>query len=92
MNEEQMIALWEEHTRHEFLTQDVELTLSTMVEDAYVNHVPVMTGGFGKPALRKFYGEHFISSMPQGTAMQLISRTVGRDQLGKLCTSSATLL
>jgi len=81
MNEEQMIALWEEHTRHEFLTQDVELTLSTMVEDAYVNHVPVMTGGFGKPALRKFYGEHFISSMPQGTAMQLISRTVGRDQL-----------
>ncbi len=24
-----------------------EATLATMVEDAYVNHVPVMTGGFG---------------------------------------------
>jgi carboxymethylenebutenolidase len=40
--------LWEEHTRHEFATRDTAATLATMVEDAYVNHVPVMTGGFGK--------------------------------------------
>jgi len=36
--------LWEEHTQHEFATRDSEATLATMVEDAYVNHVPVMTG------------------------------------------------
>ena len=32
--------LWEEHCKHEFATRDVEATLDTMVDDAYVNHIP----------------------------------------------------
>lgn len=40
-------ALWDEHVKHEFGTKDVEGTLATMVEDAYVNHVPTLTGGIG---------------------------------------------
>jgi carboxymethylenebutenolidase len=51
------------------------------VEDAYVNHVPVMTGGYGHEALRRFYKEDFISPMPADTSIQLVSRTVGQDQL-----------
>ena len=39
--------LWEEHVRDEFATRDTEATLQTMVPDAYVNHVPVMTGAWG---------------------------------------------
>src|ERR1700761_97141 len=81
MTEAEMIALWEEHTRAEFATRDVEATLATMVEDAHVNHVPVMTGGYGKSALREFYGREFISSMPEDTSLTLISRTVGGDQI-----------
>jgi carboxymethylenebutenolidase len=73
--------LWEEHTKHEFATRDTEATLATMVEDAYVNHVPVMTGGFGKSALRHFYSRDFIPSMPPDTTLTPISRTVGEDQL-----------
>src|SRR5579863_2823939 len=73
--------LWEEHTRHEFATRDTEATLATMVEDAYVNHVPVLTGGNGKPALREFYSRDFIPSMPPDTTLTPISRTVGEDQL-----------
>ena len=73
--------LWEEHTKHEFATRDTEATLATMVEDAYVNHVPVMTGGFGKSALRDFYSREFIPSMPPDTKLTPISRTVGEDQL-----------
>ncbi len=73
--------LWEEHTKHEFATRDTEATLATMVEDAYVNHVPVMTGGFGKSALRHFYSRDFIPSMPPDTTLTPISRTVGDDQL-----------
>jgi carboxymethylenebutenolidase len=73
--------LWEEHTRHEFATRDTEATLATMVEDAYVNHVPVLTGGAGKPALREFYSRDFIPSMPPDTTLTPISRTVGEDQL-----------
>jgi len=73
--------LWEEHCKHEFATRDVSATLATMVEDAYVNHVPVLTGGIGKPALREFYSKDFIPSMPPDTALTPLSRTVGQDQL-----------
>jgi carboxymethylenebutenolidase len=73
--------LWEEHTNHEFVTRDTESTLATMAEDAYVNHVPVMTGGFGKGGLRAFYSQHFIPSMPPDTTLTPISRTVGQNQL-----------
>ena len=40
-------ALWAEHLRHEFDTKSTPDTLLTMVQNAYVNHVPVMTGGYG---------------------------------------------
>jgi carboxymethylenebutenolidase len=73
--------LWEEHTRHEFVTRDTEATLDTMLEDAYVNHVPVMTGGAGKAALREFYSRRFIPSMPPDTLLTPVSRTAGDGQL-----------
>jgi len=73
--------LWEEHTSHEFVTRDTESTLATMTEDAYVNHIPVMTGGVGKAALREFYSVRFIPSMPPDTTLTPVSRTVGEDQL-----------
>lgn len=73
--------LWQEHTRHEFETRDTEATLATMVEDAYVNHVPVMTGGDGKENLRAFYSQDFIPHMPPDTALTPVSRTIGENQL-----------
>ena len=76
-----LMRLWEEHTKHEFATRDTESTLDTMVEDAYVNHVPVLTGGVGKSALREFYSKDFIPRMPPDTTLTPISRTVGEDQL-----------
>ena len=76
-----LTRLWEEHTKHEFATRDTESTLETMVEDAYVNHVPVLTGGVGKSALREFYSKDFIPRMPPDTTLTPVSRTVGEDQL-----------
>jgi carboxymethylenebutenolidase len=73
--------LWEEHVRYEFSTRNTEDTLATMVEDAYVNHIPVLTGGVGKNELRDFYSKRFISQMPPDTEMIPVSRTVGEDQL-----------
>jgi carboxymethylenebutenolidase len=81
MSQVDLKRLWEEHTRHEFGTRDTESTLETMVEDAYVNHVPVLTGGVGKDALREFYSKDFIPCMPPDTTLTPISRTVGEDQL-----------
>jgi carboxymethylenebutenolidase len=81
MTKEELIALWEEHTADEFTTRDTEATLATMVPDAYVNHVPVLTGGNGIEALRQFYSKDFIPAMPPDTEITPVSRTVGDDQV-----------
>jgi carboxymethylenebutenolidase len=81
MHQTDLAQLWEDHTRHEFSTRDTDSTLATMVDDAYVNHVPVLTGGSGKDALRIFYSTDFIPRMPPDTKLTPVSRTVGEDQL-----------
>ncbi len=73
--------LWEEHVRGEFATRDTSATLDTMVPDAYVNHVPVMTGGAGHEELREFYSRRFIPRMPPDTEIVPVSRTIGSDRL-----------
>ncbi|MCI0548450.1 MAG: ester cyclase [Candidatus Rokubacteria bacterium] len=79
--QQRLSDLWEEHMRYEFETKDTERTLATMVEDASVNHVPVLTGGWGQAALRAFYSKHFIPRMPPDMEIVPISRTIGTDQL-----------
>jgi SnoaL-like polyketide cyclase. len=67
--------------RYEFSTRNADDTLATMVEDAYVNHIPVLTGGSGQDELREFYSKRFIPQMPPDTEMTPISRTIGEDQI-----------
>jgi carboxymethylenebutenolidase len=73
--------LWEEHIRDEFATKDTSATLDTMVPDAYVNHIPVLTGGVGREQLREFYSRHFIPRMPPDTEIVPVSRTIGGERL-----------
>ena len=73
--------LWDEHVRDEFVTRDTAATLDTMVPDAYVNHIPVLTGGVGHEQLCEFYSRHFIPRMPPDTAIIPVSRTIGVDRL-----------
>jgi carboxymethylenebutenolidase len=73
--------LWDEHIRDEFAAKDYEATIDTMVPDAYVNHVPVMTGGVGREQLAEFYSKHFIPKMPPDTEIVPISRTIGIERL-----------
>ena len=72
---------WDEHVKYEFATRDTEDTLETMVADAYVNHIPVMTGGVGRDQLREFYSRRFIPQMPPDTSMTPVSRTIGIDRV-----------
>ena len=72
---------WDEHVKYEFATRNTEDTLKTMVADAYVNHVPVLTGGVGHDQLREFYSQRFIPQMPPDTSMTPVSRTVGTDRV-----------
>jgi carboxymethylenebutenolidase len=79
--QEALSKLWDEHVQYEFSTRNTDDTLATMVEDAYVNHIPVLTGGVGKNELREFYSKRFIPQMPPDTEMTSVSRTIGEDQL-----------
>lgn len=74
-------ALWEEHVKYEFETHNHVDTLETMVDDAYVNHIPTLTGGVGQEALSEFYSKRFIPQMPPDTEMTPVSRTIGADRL-----------
>ena len=74
-------ALWETHRACEFDRCDVDATLATMIDEPYVNHVPTMTGGYGREALRRFYGDHFIGRQPRDLRTIPVSRTVGADRV-----------
>jgi carboxymethylenebutenolidase len=81
LNRQELEDLWAEHLAGEFSTKDVEATLATMVDDAYVNHMPVNTGGRGKDELRTFYRDNFIPSWPDDLVMKPVNRIVGDSQL-----------
>ena len=72
---------WDDHVKYEFATRNTDDTLETMVVEAYVNHVPVMTGGVGHEELREFYSKRFIPQMPPDTGMTPVSRTIGVDRV-----------
>ncbi|KAK6003427.1 hypothetical protein QM012_009198 [Aureobasidium pullulans] len=73
--------IWEEHCLYEFGERAVEKTMSTMVQEPYVNHIPTLTGGIGRARLTDFYRDHFVFSNPEDTALELVSRTVGIDRV-----------
>ena len=76
-----LVDRWRKHLEFEFGTRDTAATLATMTPDAYVNHIPVMTGGVGHEELREFYARRFIPQMPPDTTITPLSLTVGEDQI-----------
>ncbi|OAR01954.1 hypothetical protein LLEC1_04880 [Akanthomyces lecanii] len=74
-------SIWEEHTYYEFADRSVEHTMSTMVQEPYVNHVPTLTGGIGRLKLTDFYRHNFIFNNSADTRLELVSRTIGTDRV-----------
>ena len=70
-------AMFDAHTAAEFDTRDIEATMATMGETPHLTHVPVMTGGNGREAVRRFYETWFIGRWPDDTKITPMSRTVG---------------
>ena len=76
-----LATLWDSHLASEFETKSAPEAIGTMVPDAYVNHMPVLTGGAGHDDLLQFYSTHFIPKMPPDVEIVPISRTIGSNQL-----------
>jgi carboxymethylenebutenolidase len=81
MEKRAMEELWKVHTDQEFLQHDVEATLATMTEDAFVLNIPTGMGGRGKNEVRAFYRDSFVHSLPSDIANQLTHRVVGDNAL-----------
>jgi carboxymethylenebutenolidase len=74
-------SVFDAHVKYEFVDRDVNATMSTMVKEPYVLHVPTLTGGNGAAEVRRFYERHFVGQWPRDTQVSQISRTVGTDQV-----------
>src|SRR5689334_416044 len=62
------------------LKEDLDATMTTMIQEPYVHHVPTLMGGMGLNKVRTFYKNHFIGKMPKDIKIKPISRTIGQDQ------------
>src|SRR5260370_1972745 len=76
--QEALRALWEEHVQCEFATHNTDDTLATMVADAYVNHIPVLTGGVGRAQLRRSCSNPVTPQIPPYTPTTPISQPIRR--------------
>ncbi|QNI12944.1 hypothetical protein GAN18_18765 [Mycobacterium kubicae] len=85
MDHDAMVAMWERHTSYEFELRDADLTVSTMVPDARVMHLPTMSGASGRDALRDYYAEVFIPAQPRDIALEFVARSLGDDVLVDEC-------
>ena len=76
-----MLEVWERHLQSEFADHDADAALNPMTATPHLNHGPVMTGGVGRDEIRTFYATRFIPKMPPGTAIELLSRTIGQERI-----------
>ncbi|KAE8355062.1 hypothetical protein BDV28DRAFT_155662 [Aspergillus coremiiformis] len=74
---------WEEHLEAKFFSMDLSNTM-----EPYVNHLtpavtytPTVSGGIGTHALRRFYEQNFLPTLPPSMRLRLISRTIGIDRV-----------
>jgi len=81
MSTQDNLHLWEQHLIGEFVNKDVELSLSTMVEDASVMHMPTRSGGKGKTELRSYYRDMFIPSIPSEWEHTVTNRVMTEDTI-----------
>ncbi len=73
--------VWKRHAYHKYVTRDADAVMETMVADPYFYDVPTMTCGVGHDALKHFYREHFMFSIPADAQLMPVSSTVGVDRI-----------
>lgn len=73
--------VFDAHVAHEFVDKDVDATMATMAPEPYLLHLPTLTGGDGRAAVRRFYEQFFVGKWPADTKVTRLSRTVGADQV-----------
>jgi carboxymethylenebutenolidase len=74
-------AIFDLHVASEFETKDLDATMTTMVDEPYVTHVPTLAGGVGGAGVRRFYRDHFIGHWPDDVRITHVARTAGANRV-----------
>jgi carboxymethylenebutenolidase len=76
-------AVYDQHTKHEFVDCDLEATMATMVAEPHTYFAPTGAGGAGYRGVLSFCADHFIGNdkWPADWKIQVASRTVGEGRL-----------
>ncbi len=74
-------SLFDEHMANEFALRSAETTMTTMVDDPLVLHVPTSIGARGHDDVLRFYRDFFVDTFPPDFEVTNLSRTVGEERL-----------
>ncbi|KRT65238.1 MAG: hypothetical protein XU11_C0031G0010 [Candidatus Dadabacteria bacterium CSP1-2] len=81
MTQQELEKLWQEHTTAEFVKRDLEATMATMTDDAYINIVPLNINARGKDMVLAFYRDILIPSVPDDLQATIVNRVIGERYL-----------
>jgi carboxymethylenebutenolidase len=81
MTSDEIVRVWEAHTRAEFELRDVDAVMATVTDDVTNYNVPVNVGARGYDAVQAYYRDVFIASLPDDWQVEFVNRVVGTDQL-----------
>lgn len=80
-DQQAMLATWQQHAHAEFVLKDADAALSTMTENPYVFLVASGVGRVGRAAVREFYANKFLPSIPPDLELTSLSQTFGADRI-----------
>ena len=76
-----MLSTWQQHTQAEFALKDADAALATMTASPYVLCMPTGSGGTGREAVRDFYANHFLPSIPPDFGLASVSQIFAQDHI-----------
>jgi carboxymethylenebutenolidase len=76
-----MLSTWQQHTQAEFVLKDADAALATMTANPYVLFMPTGTGGTGREAVRDFYANQFLPSIPPDFGLASVSQIFAQDHI-----------
>jgi len=81
LDQQAMLATWQQHTYAEFVLKDADAALATMTENPYVLMISSGMGRVGRTAVRAFYANKFLPNIPPDLEIISLSQTFGDDRL-----------
>jgi carboxymethylenebutenolidase len=81
LDQQAMLATWQQHTYAEFVLKDADAALATMTEDPYVFLISSGTVRVGRTAVREFYANKFLPNIPADLELTSVSQTFGSDRI-----------